>query len=277
VSDGGGARLRPAKAISFLRNWARRLPTLRAIARNWPLWALRQLFRPVLSVPLWVETRVGTRFYLGGDAIDDSILRHVMVDAVEIYFPQDAIVAPGQLIVDAGAHHGIYATEALRRNPGARLLAIEPRPAARAYFERNLSANGMLDRVEYVEAGLGDPNEEGFLSFGDASWYDSTVPDLAGARSSAGVPVRIVSLADILAGRRPSLVKLNAEGAEFYVIPELFERGIFPEWLVLMVHLDRGSGAELIGLVEQNGYEVVAADGQADSSRVHCRLRVSER
>jgi FkbM family methyltransferase len=260
------------KVLSFLRNWGRRLPTLRAIARNWPLWALRQLVRPAVSVPLWVHTRVGTRFYLGQDPIDDTILRHVLHDADAIYFPADARVAPGELIVDAGAHHGIYATEVLRRNPGARLLAIEPNPSARAYFERNLSANGMRGRVEYVEAGLGDPSEAGFLSFGDASWDDSTVPDLARTRGTAGLPVKIRSLVEILGGRRPRLVKLNAEGAEFHVIPELFERGVFPEWLVLMVHLDRGSGAELIGLVERSGYEVVAADGQADSSRVHCRL-----
>jgi FkbM family methyltransferase len=278
----GGARkghpsrarlLRPEAYLSFARTWAGHLPATRAIARNWRTWALRQLLRPALALPCMIETRVGTRFYLGDDPIDDAILRHLMHDAVGIYFPEGAVVPPGGLIVDAGAHHGIYATEALCRSPGARLIAVEPNPEARAYFERNLAANGMLDRVEYVAAALGRRGERGFLELGEASWYDSTVREPGREPSPAGVPVPVVSIVDVLRGRRPDLVKLNAEGAEFQVIPELIENGILPDWLVLMIHEDRGSGSELIALLERSGYEVRPADGREPSSRVHCRLR----
>jgi FkbM family methyltransferase len=265
--------VRPAAYGSFLKNWAERLPATRAVARNWRTWAARQLLRPALALPCWVETRAGTRFYLGDDPIDDTILRHIMHDAVEIYFPGDAVVPPGGLIVDAGAHHGIYATEALRRNPGARLIAIEPHPGARAYFERNLAANGMLERAEYVEAALGRSGERVFLELGEASWFDSTVPLLGREPGSTGIPVPVVGIVEVLAGRRPDLIKLNAEGAEFQVIPELIAHGILPEWIVLLIHADRGSPSALLDLLEKSGYQVRSADGRQPSSRVHCRLR----
>jgi FkbM family methyltransferase len=245
---------------------------MRAIARNWRTWAARQLLRPALNLPCWIETRVGTRFHLGDDPIDDTVLRHVMHDAVDIYFAADAVVPPGGLIVDAGAHHGIYATEALRRNPGARLIAVEPNPGARAYFERNLAANGMLARVEYLGAALGRSGERGLLALGDSSWDDSTVPGLGQKAISAGVPVPVVGIVELLAGRRPDLIKLNAEGAEFQVVPELIEHGILPEWITLMIHLDRGSGAVLLDLLEKSGYRIRSADGRQPSSRVHCHL-----
>jgi FkbM family methyltransferase len=262
----------PKATLAFLRNWATRLPALRAVARNWPIWAARQLLRPVLSLPCWIETRVGTRLRLGDDPIDDTILRHVMHDAVDIYFPPDAFVPPGGWIVDAGAHHGLYAVEVLRRNPGARLIAVEPNPEARPYFERNLRANAMLERVEYVAAALGAVDGEAFLEMGRDSWDDTTVPGAGREAAATRVPVRVVSLVDVLAGRRPHLVKLNAEGAEFQVIPNLIEHGILPEWLVLMIHLDRGPGSGLLELVQRSGYEVRSADGREPSSRVHCRL-----
>lgn len=245
---------------------------MRDIALNWPTWIVRQLSRPVMSFPCWIRTRVGTRFHLGADPIDDAILRHVMKDAVDIYFPATAQVPPGALIVDVGAHHGIYATEVLRRSPGARLIAIEPHPEARAYFERNLRANDLLDRVEYVEAGLGDRGGSAFLAFAVDSWEHSTVPPLSG-ESSSGISVPVRSIVEVLGGRHPYLVKLNAEGAEFQVVPDLLANGIRPEWLVLMIHPFSGSTRDLLALVSSSGYHIEAADGRRDSSRVHCRLQ----
>jgi FkbM family methyltransferase len=240
------------------------------VAVNWPVWILRQLLRPVVSVPVWIRTRAGTRFHLGADPVDDTILRHVMRDAVEIYFPAEASVPRGALILDVGAHHGIYATEMLRRNPGAHLIAVEPNPDARAAFERNLRANHLLARVEYVSAGLGERDGRGFLAFADESWERSTTPPFG---DSGGMSVALRSVTDVLGGRHPYLVKLNAEGAEFEVVPEMLDAGIRPEWIVLLMHPPNGDPAALKERIARAGYEVRPADGDRDSTRLHCRLR----
>jgi FkbM family methyltransferase len=267
--------LNPVAYIRFLANLARRLPSMVATAENWPAWMVRQLLRPALTLPLWIRTRAGTRIYLGADPIDDAVLLHVMRDAVSVYFPAHAHVPPGGLALDVGAHHGVYATELLRRSPGARLIAVEPNPEARVYFERNLRGNGMFDRVEYVEAGLSDRTGPGRLWLGAESWDHSTVTTSNEAGSS-GIPVRLMSTADVLRGRHPYLVKLNAEGAEFEVVRDLFASGVRPQWIVLMIHPDSGPHSALRELVLDAGYDIRPADGRPDSLRLHCRLRGSE-
>jgi FkbM family methyltransferase len=264
--------LNPFAYVRFAAGSIRRWPALVRVARNWPVWIVRDLLRPLFRIPCWIHTRAGTRFYLGSDPIDDAVLRHVMRDAVSIYFPDGAQVPPDGLVLDVGAHHGIHATEILRRSPGARLIAIEPNPEARAYFERNLRANGMLDRVEYVQAGLSNRTGDGFLAFATDSWEHSTVPPMT-EDGGVGLAVPLRSAVEVLDGRHPYLVKLNAEGAEFEVVPDLFEHGIRPEWIILMIHPDSGSTSALRDLVSKAGYEIEAADGRRDSTRLHCRLR----
>ena len=267
--------LNPFAYVRFLANLARRLPSMVATAENWPAWTIRQLLRPAVTFPLWIRTRAGTRIYLGADPIDDAVLLHVMRDATSVYFPADCEVPPDALVLDVGAHHGVYATEILRRRPGARLIAVEPNPEARVYFARNLRGNGMFDRVEYVEAGLSDRTGAGRLWLGAESWDHSTVTP-SNEAGSTGIPVRLVSTADVLRGRHPYLVKLNAEGAEFEVVRDLFANGVRPQWIILMIHPGSGSESALRDLVANAGYDIRSADGRRDSSRLHCRLRGPE-
>jgi FkbM family methyltransferase len=252
--------------VSFLWSSARWWPATRAVARNWPIWILRQLLRPVVSLPCWITTRAGTRIRLDDDHIDDVVLRHVMRDAVAGYFPP-VVVTPGGWILDVGAHHGIYAVEALRRNPGARLIAVEPDPSARGLITRNLTANDMLDRAELVSAALGSKSGSAPLVLGATSWEHSITPPVAGDASSS-LMVRVMTASEVLAGRHPFLLKLNAEGAEFDVVPDLFALGIFPDWIVLMIHPYSGETRALESVVLEAGYEVTRIGGPA---LLHCR------
>jgi hypothetical protein len=66
------------------------------------------------------------------------------------------------------------------------------------------------------------------------------------------------------------MVKLNAEGAEFEVLPAMLGEGIFPRYIVLMAHPRVASVPDLVELVRQNGYHVTDADAPPRRARFHC-------
>ncbi len=137
-------------------NAIRQYKSTERFVANWRTWGLRRAFLPHLRLPCWIVTKEGSRFYLGGDPIDDHILEEVCHKLVDVYYPRllEPMIA-GRWILDVGAHHGFYAVEALRRYPGARLFAVEPDRDACRLIGRNLAANHFLERAEIVEAGVG--------------------------------------------------------------------------------------------------------------------------
>lgn len=262
--------LNPAAYSRYARWRLAAWTEMRRVARNWPAWVWRDLWRPLRAVPLAVETRDGARFLLGDDPIDDRILRHVYHRAGDLYFPGGVTVGQGEVILDIGAHCGIYAVSMLRRHPGATLVAVEPNPASCRRLRLNLRANELDGRATVVQAALGPWSGTTVLEQGNGSWGDRTHPR---SPQGGGVRVAMRTVTEVLDGRTPVLVKCNAEGAEFEVFPQMFAAGIRPRWVVVMTHADEGPVEELIGRFRQAGYQVEDADRPARGARFHCRLR----
>lgn len=59
------------------------------------------------------------------------------------------------VVIDGGAHIGLFTLRVKALHPGARVLAFEPDPGARELLRLNCAANG-LDGVEIIPAGLFD-------------------------------------------------------------------------------------------------------------------------
>ena len=70
--------------------------------------------------------------------------------------------------------------------------------------------------------------------------------------------VRLAPLAEILGADRPSIVKCNAEGAEFALIHHLAATDIRPAFMVVMVHPEFGDVDELLATAESMGYRTAA-------------------
>ncbi len=262
---------------ALLHQW----PEMRAASAHWPGWTLRRLVIPLYPLPLTLTSRSGIHHELGDDAVDDSIFRHVHGHGSALYFPPLPNGDPHGTILDVGAHHGIYAMEALRRYPQCDLIAIEPDPAACRKIEASARLNHCLSRIEIVRAGLADAEGPGWLeSDPEGSWASHTrpadwVPTSPQPSRHSHVPVELNTLNAMLRGRPPVIVKCNAEGAEFALIPQLIALGLRPQVIVLMVHPDAGSPEGLVTLLTSAGYDVSDADRPPRGYRLHCFLKSS--
>src|SRR5690349_19390521 len=68
-----------------------------------------------------------------------------------------ALVRPGDIVYDLGAHHGFYTVLAARLvGPRGRVVACEPQARNCAEIRRNLALNGFAERCAVVEAAVGD-------------------------------------------------------------------------------------------------------------------------
>jgi FkbM family methyltransferase len=155
-------------------------------------------------------------------------------------------------------------------------MAVEPNPIAILLLQKNLAANNILHRLEIVCAGIESQDGSSFLEFSDrGSWGDRIA--MHRDQRKKGVQVHTLTVSTILRGRKPNLVKCNAEGAEFELFPQLFSMGVKPEFVILMVHPEYGSADDLLDLFRTEGYYIQDAGSTKKRIRVHCWLAASQR
>jgi FkbM family methyltransferase len=121
-----------------------------------------------------------------------------------------ALTAPGDHIVDVGAHmgnHSVYWALA-----GRRVTAFEPNPPVAEILERNVRRNGLSRFVTISRLALGAHGEPGRLAIGDTYNLGTVAvePDDNG-------PVEIARLDDLNLGTF-SILKIDVEGHEADVL-----------------------------------------------------------
>lgn len=138
-----------------------------------------------------------------------------------------SVVAPGDVVIDAGAHVGLYTLWASRAvGRSGRIVAFEPDPDNRRLLERNLAVN-RVENVDVVPRALTDRRGEAELYQNPTNRANLSLRNPWGFEES--VPVETTTLADHFASRQrsPAVVKLDVEGAELLVLEgagPMFER-----------------------------------------------------
>ncbi len=124
-------------------------------------------------------------------------------------------VHEGDVVVDAGAHIGVFTRYALN-NGAARVIAIEPNPINVLCFKRNFAEEIASGRVTLIEEGVWDKVSDLELSLHAHDTARPTLHVLPGGRSDfIVVPVR--PLDDMLAEleiEHVDFIKMDIEGAE---------------------------------------------------------------
>lgn len=149
-------------------------------------------------------------------------------------------VTPGDVIVDVGAHIGIY-TVALAKRVGSsgKIIAFEPDPLNVLALKTHINLNSLGDRVKVVQAAAGAHiGEVGFtsnMSESHVSTLSLAEPNGAGSHS-----VRCVTLDSVFANQRVDLIKIDVEGYEEKVIEGatdlLKDAGRGPRSIFIEVH-----------------------------------------
>jgi FkbM family methyltransferase len=122
----------------------------------------------------------------------------------------EAAVRPGAMVLDVGAHLGLFTQLAARR--GAHVWAVEPNPETRSLLERGLERVALRDRVTVIDRAFAATTGERELFVtggGDTSSL------YAPGEANAAVAVQVVRGSDVLpADIRLNVLKLDIEGGE---------------------------------------------------------------
>ncbi len=209
--------------------------------------------RPGAALMRWLRWQLGSRLLPGPvllPFVDDVrlLVQPGMTGATgNVYcglheFEDMALVLhalrPGDLFVDIGANVGSYSMLG-GGGAGAQCLSIEPIPSTFAWLTRNIAVNGLGDRVQALNLGLG--RGEGRLRFtGGLDTVNHVLADGELADDALEVPVR--ALDAVLDGRSPSLIKIDVEGFETEVLAGA-ERALADPALMAVIMELNGSGA----------------------------------
>ncbi len=197
----------------------------------------------------------GVRLRVTSDPLDVRIVRAVTSVDREVFFPLEVgDPANVRLVLDLGAHHGVYTAVAAHEYPSARIIAVEPALDSLLALRAQIAENGIGDRVEVVPAALADRAGLATLSHEGSGSWGATIhePDVAVASET----VAALTLAQIVGDRAVDVVKSNAEGAEYELVEQLGSLPRLPPTMVLAVHHEYGDVPGLRTSLESLGYLV---------------------
>lgn len=168
------------------------------------------------------------------DSRDISIVPHLLVDGYWERWVTGIwvnVVKTGNVVLDIGSHVGYYSFLAARIvGPTGRVIAFEPNPRHHANFLRSIFVNGWEEVVRLVPAAVS--NRSGFACLripgeltGSASIVSANFAKLPrhAIFGSRHIIVRKIGILRFLQRHRlePDVIKLDVEGAEALILPEL--------------------------------------------------------
>lgn len=131
-----------------------------------------------------------------------------------------SLVKPGMVVVDIGAHIGIYTLYALRQLGGhGRVYSFEPTPRTFALLHDNVQVNGFLESgmVRFDRRAVSDrAGAATFTAYAGNSGHNTL---FAGAAAGETLTVETVTLDEALAHEpRVDVIKIDAEGGEPFIL-----------------------------------------------------------
>lgn len=173
---------------------------------------IRPVRRDAERLQLWQTSR--GPFWIITDEDMMSFYRELAEQEVGIYGGTPAAIRPGDVVLDCGAHYGVFTKTALKA--GARLVvAIEPNPLSLECLRRNLSEQIQAGQVILYPKGVWDKDDTLRLIIDPRnSANDSLVRRRQG---STGVTVQLTTIDRLVSElklERVDFVKMDIEGAE---------------------------------------------------------------
>ena len=226
--------------------------------------------------PIWIFTlsRIFVRKYRGM-LLCTPILRRLTFVAPDfnplyLYFhiwavrDYEKVIKPskGGVVVDVGAHIGLFTLRCLKCHKSKEVVALEPNPYNASLLRINLLMNKLSDRVVIIEAAAGV--EEGMTELylsDESGGHSITNPeDILFAHSKRGILVKTI-LPDYLLSTHKlktktiDFVKVDVAGAEIEVL-EGAENILSKFKPLLVTETINKNLAALLTLLRMYGYEI---------------------
>ncbi len=164
------------------------------------------------------ETSEGKFWIEGGQG---ELLEFLLTEifAGHDYENQDVEIRPGDVVIDCGAHIGVFTRYALKRG-ARRVIAIEPVPSNLACLERNLRDEIRAGRVTVVRAGVWHEAAELTIDLhAENSGAHSFARDQLRTPRTITLPVRpLQDIVEELDLEQVDFIKMDIEGAERHAL-----------------------------------------------------------
>ncbi len=194
------------------------------------------------------------------------------------------VLRPGDVVLDIGAHCGIYT--ALMASRGAVVHAFEPAERARTALRRTVAANAAADRVQVHAVALSDFQGSAYLT--DDLDSGNHLVARSDAPPASALPVPVDTLDGWASGSgvtQPWLVKIDAEGADEAVLRG--GSGILGSAAPALIVEYWNGGTGLRALLAEQGYQTFRFDvaqntlepfdlGEGDGNLIACTRRRGE-
>ena len=159
-------------------------------------------------------------------AIDEYRLRRIPFD-------------PGDVVIDVGAHVGLFSLYLAARHPAITIVALEPEPGNFARLAANIARNRAFNVLAFNLAVTADgrpfPISCPPVNTGGAGGYCT---ETTGYRESVAASVRLDEIFDRFVPDRCKLLKLDCEGAEHEILPACESLGRV-DWFSAEFHINR--------------------------------------
>ena len=189
-------------------------------------------------------------FYTTAQAVDwyDPLVPHLHA---EFEWVQQRLAGKQEIILDAGAYHGLYTMIMARAAaPGSRVVAVDPVASNVAIMKANFALNDIA--VDIIEAAVSD--SDGPLSFTNESCGRIT--------GSGGVSVAGRTMPSILPDA--TIAKVDIEGAEFSVMPQQIDQMSSVHTWILEIHPDFGFDPRIVlDLFVERGFQMLVLNRQS--------------
>lgn len=197
-------------------------------------------------------------------------------------------VKPGMQLIDIGAHIGLFsATASQLTGPSGKIICFEPTPGTFEVLSKTLRLNKCANVTAVQAAVSAAEGEATFYVSATAACNSNSLVKNKTEGELTPYPVKLVTIDSIVAtyAIKPSLIKIDAEGAEYDVLKGGLQtfRDMKPV-LILGLHPDfikqKGDSLEAIwDLLQESNYEVRMEDKTLTKSQfcgntllfdVHC-------
>jgi FkbM family methyltransferase len=154
--------------------------------------------------------------------------------------------------VDGGANIGCFAVYAAALFPDVPIVCYEPEPENAQLLRRTLAASNI--QAEVVEKGLW--SRAGRLYFHPHESFTGNIKE-----TPSDYPIEVTTV-DAPSG---CWLKLDIEGAEYEVLPQVLNSGCRPAVISMEIHHANTRGGSLLELLRQSGYEIHGNWGPEDN------------